>query len=323
MNEPALWRGIITATGVAGVGAFVFWSLYKQWLSLPIFDKLTQRQTFALMVMFLGLTFTAAMTLIVMYAFQHRPETKGPAIAMAAPSMARTVSLDITGTGTVFLREADGTLTRPCSRTCQMVLHKPWPIALRAVADSGFAFAGWRGACSGPRDCPINSESDIQVEAVFERNVRLSVNVGKKGNGRVAIASDQTQPSLSGSAKCLTDCEYSVARGAKVTLSPIPVGDAIFTGWKGAGCSGRGECVLFAWDDAEVVAQFRPKCLTTFRFWSSDAGLRASKVCDCVGKAPKSTGFVLVKASERFGHVDYLRAQTSGLALPEGWECER
>ncbi|WP_222832718.1 hypothetical protein [Pseudomonas sp. SC3(2021)] len=52
-----LWKAAFTVGGVAAIGAFVFWSLYKEWLSLPIFSQITAEQTFVVMLVFLGLTF--------------------------------------------------------------------------------------------------------------------------------------------------------------------------------------------------------------------------------------------------------------------------
>ena len=58
-----IWKAAITATGLCGVGAFVFWSLYKDWLALPIFSKMDKDQTFTIMIMFLILAFVASMTM--------------------------------------------------------------------------------------------------------------------------------------------------------------------------------------------------------------------------------------------------------------------
>ena len=60
-----IWKAAITATGLCGVGAFVFWSLYKDWLALPIFSKMDKDQTFTIMIMFLILAFVASMTMVI------------------------------------------------------------------------------------------------------------------------------------------------------------------------------------------------------------------------------------------------------------------
>ena len=46
---------------------FVFWSLYKDWLALPIFSKMTPEQTFEIMKIFLWLTFGSFAMMVVTY----------------------------------------------------------------------------------------------------------------------------------------------------------------------------------------------------------------------------------------------------------------
>ena len=65
------WKAALTVGGLGAVGAFVFWSLYKDWLKLSIFERMTQGQTFALMVIFLVLTFGAL--LFIGYLYLARP----------------------------------------------------------------------------------------------------------------------------------------------------------------------------------------------------------------------------------------------------------
>ena len=51
------WKHALAAAGVCAIGFFVFMSLYKEWLELSIFSKLTQDQTFILMILFLIIVF--------------------------------------------------------------------------------------------------------------------------------------------------------------------------------------------------------------------------------------------------------------------------
>lgn len=61
------WGAAIAVCGLGAIGAFVFWSLYKNWLSLPIFERMSQNQTFVIMIIFLVLTFLALIFLGVIY----------------------------------------------------------------------------------------------------------------------------------------------------------------------------------------------------------------------------------------------------------------
>lgn len=61
------WKVAITISGLGAIGAFVFWSLYKQWLTLPIFSRLDSSQTFVIMLTFLGLTFLSLLAMLLVY----------------------------------------------------------------------------------------------------------------------------------------------------------------------------------------------------------------------------------------------------------------
>lgn len=63
------WKAAIAATGLGGIGAFVFWSLYRQWLTLPIFSQLTSEHTFIIMLVFLGLSFLSSLAMLIAYAY--------------------------------------------------------------------------------------------------------------------------------------------------------------------------------------------------------------------------------------------------------------
>src|SRR6478672_11560578 len=65
------WKAALAVSGLGAVGAFVFWSLYKQWLSLGIFANLTSEQTFIVMLVFLALTFIFALTAFITYTKTH------------------------------------------------------------------------------------------------------------------------------------------------------------------------------------------------------------------------------------------------------------
>lgn len=70
------WKIALTIGGLGTVGAFVFWSLYKQWLSLPIFSMLSSDQTFEIMKIFLFLTFASLLVFGILYLFHlfhHSP----------------------------------------------------------------------------------------------------------------------------------------------------------------------------------------------------------------------------------------------------------
>ncbi|MBC7367421.1 MAG: hypothetical protein H7343_11535 [Undibacterium sp.] len=50
-----IWKAAFAVAGLGAIAFFVFYSLYRQWLTLPIFERLSQSQTFSVMVIFLVL----------------------------------------------------------------------------------------------------------------------------------------------------------------------------------------------------------------------------------------------------------------------------
>ena len=67
MDMNKFWKAALAVGGIAAIGAFVFWSLYKDWLALPIFSKMTPEQTFEIMKIFLWLTFGSLAFMVVTY----------------------------------------------------------------------------------------------------------------------------------------------------------------------------------------------------------------------------------------------------------------
>jgi len=60
MNE--IWRSAIGAAGIGGIVSVVFWLVYKEWLHLKVFQKLTENQTYNLFRLALVLTFVFAIS---------------------------------------------------------------------------------------------------------------------------------------------------------------------------------------------------------------------------------------------------------------------
>jgi len=63
----SFFRAALGIGGLATVGAAVFFGLYKDWLALDIFSKLSADQTFIIMLVFLGLVFLSLVVLVVAY----------------------------------------------------------------------------------------------------------------------------------------------------------------------------------------------------------------------------------------------------------------
>lgn len=70
MNQ--FWQVAISLAGLGGVASFVIWSLYREWLRLPIFQQLTKKHQFTLFMAFMILTFLFALAALVTYAVVQR-----------------------------------------------------------------------------------------------------------------------------------------------------------------------------------------------------------------------------------------------------------
>jgi len=70
------WKAAVGIGGVAAIGAFVFWSLYRDWLRLPLFSQISPQQTFQLMLIFLSLTFLSLVGMLIVYVWTKHLEAK-------------------------------------------------------------------------------------------------------------------------------------------------------------------------------------------------------------------------------------------------------
>lgn len=77
-----LWKAAFAVAGLGAVAAFVIWSLYKQWLQLPIFQTLTKHHQYQLFRLFLILTFLFAIAGLVAFVFATRPNHTEPEIQL-------------------------------------------------------------------------------------------------------------------------------------------------------------------------------------------------------------------------------------------------
>jgi len=108
---------------------------------------------------------------------------------------------------------------------------------LQATPSSGWAFAGWSGACSGTGSCVVSMDSDQAVTARFTQEQHTLTATASPSNGGT-IAGPGTY-----------------AAGIQVTVEATPNLGWAFVGWAGA-CSGTGSCVVSMDSDQAVTASF-------------------------------------------------------------------
>lgn len=102
---------------------------------------------------------------------------------------------------------------------------------LVAKPDSGKAFVGWEGACSGSEECAPLMDGDVEVRAVFADHA-LALTMAGDGEGSVRIVPPD--------ATCSSDCGHAYSSAVEqVSLSLTLAEGSRVDGWGGA-CSGTG-----------------------------------------------------------------------------------
>jgi len=82
--KDGFWKAALGVAGIGAIGAFVFLSLYKDWLKLQIFSQLTPEQTFWIMGLFLLLVFAALVVMVLVWWSQKIHENRQPPLAQGS-----------------------------------------------------------------------------------------------------------------------------------------------------------------------------------------------------------------------------------------------
>src|SRR6266540_1270091 len=164
-----------------------------------------------------------------------------------------TLSVSKTGSGTVTSTPAG----IACGNTCSAQFRTGTDVALNAVADQGWKFLNWGGACSGNGACNVPLDGDKSVTATFEAvgapPARGTLPVTRQGSGSGSVRSDPAGIS------CGAACSATYAPGTKVNLSAAASDNSTFTGWGGA-CSGTADtCAVTVTGAVSVTASFAAK----------------------------------------------------------------
>jgi hypothetical protein len=159
------------------------------------------------------------------------------------------------------------------SSTCSADFADGTAVSLAPTAASGFSFAGWGGACSGPGACSMPLRADAQVFAHFDPAgpQQSHLIVSSTGPGKVS----------GGGIDCgngAGTCDVTFPAGSPtVMLTATPAADARFLGWGGA-CSGTAAtCSITVQGETRVTASFGAEVQTLFaNDGSTNAGTTAN-----------------------------------------------
>jgi hypothetical protein len=138
-----------------------------------------------------------------------------------------------------------------CGTTCVHDFPGGTTVKLTAAPNSGSAFAGWSGVCSGTSTCTVDLTANASATATFNSTsplVQLTVHSAGTGAGTI-------KSSLTG-INCGFTCSANFPSGTSVKLTETPTSGAKFAGWSGA-CSGiSNTCTLALTAAASATATF-------------------------------------------------------------------
>ncbi|MGA9566142.1 MAG: protease pro-enzyme activation domain-containing protein [Candidatus Korobacteraceae bacterium] len=122
-------------------------------------------------------------------------------------------------------------------------------VTLTATPNTGWAFNGWGGVCSGVGACVVTMTQSQAVTASFmQLSYLLSVSVS--GNGTVA--------SGDGHINCGSTCTSNYLSGATVTLTAAPAQNWVFTNWSGCDTVSGNTCSVSMNSARSASATFSP-----------------------------------------------------------------
>ncbi len=181
------------------------------------------------------------------------PPWPGPLATDAVLSVSKSGS----GSGTV----ASSPAGIDCGTTCSTPFASGTSVTLTASPTTGSSFTGWSGSgCSGTSTCTVTMSEARAVNAEFAVVPPGSFNlaVTKSGTGAGTVSSSPA------GIDCGSDCSETLADGSSVTLTAAPAAGSSFTGWSGAGCSGKSTCTVVMSEARAVDAKFTKKPSNVF-----------------------------------------------------------
>lgn len=133
-----------------------------------------------------------------------------------------------------------------CGVDCTELYDQGTMVTLNAVADFGYTFTGWSGACSGTATtCTVTMDSDKSATATFVP-IEYYLTVNKTGTGSGTVTSSPV------GIDCGAYCTQLYSSGTVVTLTAASAINSTFGGWSGA-CSGTATTCVVTMDAAKWV----------------------------------------------------------------------
>ena len=136
-----------------------------------------------------------------------------------------------------------------CSNECEFEFDENSSVNIITIANDGFVFSGFGGACEGIIICNVSMSEARQVSANFTAipieviKHKLTAYVGDGGTLRV-------EPN---SLTCIDECEFEFDENTSVNIIPVANDGFVFDGFSGS-CSGADTECTIAMSEAMIVS---------------------------------------------------------------------
>lgn len=170
------------------------------------------------------------------------------ATASFVPLTTGNQALTVSVIGSGGVTSSAGGIACP-STSCAASIARNTAVTLTATAQTGSAFVGWSGACTGSSTaCTVNLGANAAVTATFSV-AQQTLTVTRSGAGTGTVTSAPA------GINCGATCTSPFPQGSSVTLTAAPGAGSLFNGWSGA-CTGTGACRLSMSAARNVNANF-------------------------------------------------------------------
>lgn len=165
-----------------------------------------------------------------------------------------------TGACSVTMRSAQSvgaTFTKSAEGSCSATFPIGSSVSLSAMPNSGYAFSGWSGACSGSGACSVAMNSNQSVTANFSKlpDVYSKLTVSRPTQGTITGSSVNINCGIRAK-----QCTSIVQQGTTVTLSAKPKAGYYTKYWTGCSSTSADSCsVAVGSGPIKISAKFAKK----------------------------------------------------------------
>lgn len=232
----------------------------------------------------------------------------------APPAAQQTLSLQITGSGSVQSQPAGIN----CDTNCSAPFATNTVVTLTPTPATGQVFAAWGGACTGAgATCTVTMSQARTVSATFaaQAPVQRALTVSLVGGGAV-----RSNPA---GIDCGTTCSANFADGASVVLTATPNAGQQFSAWSGA-CTGSTPTCTVAMTQARTTAATFSAAPTarawqTAQLMESDNDFNVPRVLSAI--APNGNAIVLWEQSDGVPDGNTRKFYSRRYVAGQGWDA--